>query len=63
MLELYRWGERFINAMLEVGDYLLYTSSGIPGLEDVSIAVVLFGGGLTLVLGYKLVKWILDIVL
>lgn len=62
MLFIVEWGQNIINGLLECGDFLFINGSGIPGFENVSIAFVLCGAGLVAVLGFKLVKFILDIV-
>ena len=60
MMDFFNWGVTLIDTLRDVGVYFFYTGSGIPGLEDVSIATVLFGGGLVVLLGYKIVKFVLD---
>lgn len=60
MMDFFNWGTVLFGTLREVGNYFFNTGSGIPGLEDVSIATVLFGGGLVVFLGYKIVKFVLD---
>ena len=63
MLFIVEWGQKIIDGLLACGDFLFVNGSGLPGFEDVSVGALLAGGGLVAILSFKLIKFILDIVL
>lgn len=78
MFELFAYGEKFLSMVNTVGDWLLSTPPFIEvpliiagEVVDYirypwpfgSIASFIFGGGILFLLGFRLVKWLLDIVL
>lgn len=78
MFELIAYGERLLHMVNLVGDWLLRTPPFIELPVIVAgevvdyarfpwpfgtVAEFILGSGVTLILGYRLVKWVLDIVL
>lgn len=78
MLELYSWGDALMHTLDSVGDWLITTPGDfhiplvvndvIQGYVTIpnpfgSVATMLLGTGLIVLLGFKLAKFILDIAL
>ena len=78
MFELIAYGEKLLNMVNLVGDWLLQTPPFIELPVIVAgevvdyvrmpwpfgtVAEFILGGGVIFILGYRLVKWVLDIVL
>lgn len=51
----------FLDSLSTIGDFLLYTP--FEELQGFSIGAMIFSGGLTFILTYKLIKFFTDIVL